>query len=68
VFRFDYSRIRALLDRSPATDMTFAREKNFRYFQLAPPSGVAAPLFKHGLPETTAMCTCSYRRDSPERA
>jgi hypothetical protein len=32
VFRFDYSRIRALLDRSTATDMAFAREKNFRYF------------------------------------
>jgi CRP-like cAMP-binding protein len=53
VFRFDYDRIRAQLDRSPpiaglfyralarflsnrlrqtTTDMTFAREKNFRYF------------------------------------
>lgn len=53
VFRFDYDRVRALLDRSPAiagafyralarflsnrlrqttTDMSFAREKNLRYF------------------------------------
>ena len=53
VFRFDYEKIRALLDRSPAigsifyralahflshrlrqttTDLTFAREKNLRYF------------------------------------
>lgn len=53
VFRFDYGKVRALLDRSPpiasvfyralarflsnrlrqtTTDMTFAREKNLRYF------------------------------------
>ena len=63
VFRFDYEKIRGLLDRSPSigsifycalahflsyrlrqktTDLTFAREKNLRYFCMIPPSPALA--------------------------